>query len=102
MEFIPPMDRAKIELSAYFSLSSLSEKKQREVYRKLGAVYNYTRLVNVGKNIGDYKATYTPKMICASLNVPERTLRRWIKKYNDDGILGLVDGRGGTADSDKD
>ncbi len=102
MEFIPPMDKAKIELSAYFSLSSLSEKKRREVYRKLGAVYNYIRLINTSKNIGDYKATYTPKMICASLNVGERTMRRWIKIYNDQGIVGLVDTRGGTAVSDED
>jgi putative transposase len=75
------------------ALSEIPARKQDEAIRRVGVVTEFERfsagVIRENGTRSEALAVYSTRH-----NIPPRTLRRWIIRYRDEGIMGLVDMRG--------
>ncbi len=81
-------------------LANLSAEQRQRAYRRLAMINNYHEAVEhcpASMTIGEFNTRWCRTW--NALNPTERTskasLHRWLKKYGQKGVIGLVDNRGG-------
>jgi len=75
------------------ALSEIAANKQEEAIRRVGVVTEFEKF---SAGVVQEKGTRSEAIAAYSVwhNIPVRTLQRWIARYRDEGIMGLVDTRG--------
>ena len=75
------------------ALSEIAADKREDALNRVGVVLEFEKfsggVVRTGGTRSEALAAYSTQH-----NIPARTLTRWISKYRDNGIIGLVDTRG--------
>ncbi|KKL60609.1 hypothetical protein LCGC14_2203590, partial [marine sediment metagenome] len=84
------------DLSAELDMLDIPANKREAGLKRLGLIREFedyaARMVQGGKN-----RTESKQLFCSSHKIGVRSLSRWLTRYRDQGLIGLVDTRGGCA-----
>jgi len=75
-------------------LSGVPVKKRDEAIARLGLIKRFECFAAAAERNGRRRRD-TLTMWSAARKIPPRTMRRWLRQYRTEGLLGLVDSRGG-------
>lgn len=97
---IPPSSDAKLSagpanLPDSDELRCVREGKRRAALKRLGVIQEFRRFEKAMAGEGEGTRADAVARFCCGRDVTERSLWRWLTAYRRQGLLGLVDGRGG-------
>jgi putative transposase len=77
-------------------IQNLPADKQEDAIKKLGIIHRFEKFSSEHiRNGGTRTEAFVKYSAQPGVRVGERTIKRWITKYHQQGLLGLVDSRGG-------
>lgn len=83
------------DLSNTDELLNVPASKRSKALRRLGIVKEFDRFATVFVSNGGTRSEAFKKFVKTKPNVSNRSLERWISSWRKQGLVGLVDGRGG-------
>jgi hypothetical protein len=75
-------------------LQNIPANKREEALRRLALVEGFKRHAAAAKDQGITRGQAENAYVATTEGLTARTLRRWIMRYREQGLIGLVDGRG--------
>ena len=77
-------------------IQNLPADKQEDAIKKLGIIHRFEKFSSAHiRNGGTRTEAFVKYSAQPGVRISERTIKRWIMKYHQQGLLGLVDSRGG-------
>jgi len=83
------------DLSREVDLTDVPARKQEEAVRRLGLIKEFEKFSAAHVHSGGTRSDAQGLFVSGNEGVSVRSLQRWIRRYKDEGLAGLIDTRGG-------